>query len=323
MKGSASMTIAKIDNLTKVFTIKEKKNKVEKIAVNNVSFEIKKGEIIGFLGPNGAGKSTTIKILTGILHPTEGEAVVCDYVPWKQRIELTRNIGCLFGQKSQLNQFLPIIDSYRLLGAIYDIKKEELIKTINEYAEYFGIKDLIQRKANSLSLGQRMICEIVGAILHKPQIIFLDEPTIGLDIIMKQKVRDMVLKLNKEYGVTVVLTSHDIEDVKYLCERIIIINHGEIVLDENMATIKNELLTQRKITVNFDKKVTDEISQYIKNAEIIEKTDNAIKLKFDIKEVTVCKLIDSLSEYSSIEDIDIEHADIEQIIFKAYKTKKG
>lgn len=317
------MTIARINNLTKVFTIKEKGKKTEKIAVNNISFEIKQGEIIGFLGPNGAGKSTTIKILTGILHPTNGDVTICNYIPWKQRIELTRNIGCLFGQKSQLNQFLSVYDSYMLLGAIYDINKNELIKTINEYAEYFDIKDLIQRKANSLSLGQRMICEIVGAILHKPKIIFLDEPTIGLDIIMKQKVRDMVLKLNKEYGVTVVLTSHDIEDVKFLCERIIIINHGEIVLDENMDTIKNELLTQRKITVNFDKKITDDILNYINGAEVVERTDNAIKLKFDIKKMTVSSIIESLSKYSSIEDIDIEQADIEQIIYKAYKTKKG
>ena len=193
--------IIKVENLSKTFNVKVKNEKGKKeskllTAVDNVSFSAQAGEIIGFIGPNGAGKSTTIKMLTGILFPSDGNANVCGYTPWKNRTKMAYDIATVFGQKGSLISHLPIIDSYKLAGAIYDIDKNELENRINEVVEFFGISHLLNRKANSLSLGQRMICEVAIATLHRPKVLFLDEPTIGLDIVMKKKVREIILKLN-------------------------------------------------------------------------------------------------------------------------------
>ncbi len=312
------MSIIEVNNLVKEFG-KEKKS----IAVNDISFSINEGEIVAFIGPNGAGKSTTIKILTGILHPTDGSATVCGYTPWKDRIKVTYNIGCLFGQKSQLNQNLKVIDSYMLLGAIYDIPKNILFERINEFTTYFDIKDLINKPANSLSLGQRMICEIVGSILHKPKVLFLDEPTIGLDIVTKQQVRDLILKLNKQYGMTVILTSHDIGDVEYLCEKIIIINHGKLVLNENIDKLRDSILTKMIINVTFDKQLEEGFSKVLGNVKILSMKNNSCSLEFDTKNISINDLVSNLSKYAKILRFDCSSTNLETIIYDNFKQMKG
>lgn len=312
------MSIIEVKNLVKEFG-KEKKS----IAVNDISFSINEGEIVAFIGPNGAGKSTTIKILTGILHPTSGDATVCGYTPWKDRTKVTYNIGCLFGQKSQLNQNLKVIDSYMLLGAIYDIPKKELFERINEFTTYFDIKNLINKPANSLSLGQRMICEIVGSILHKPKVLFLDEPTIGLDIVTKQQVRDLILKLNKQYGMTVILTSHDIGDVEYLCEKIMIINYGQIVLNENIDKLRDSILTKMIINVTFDKQLEEGFSKCIGNAKVLSMKNNSCSLEFDTKTISINDLVSNLSKYSKILRFDCSSTNLETIIYDNFKQMKG
>ena len=210
-----------VENLQKTFKIKTggflKARKVTNVeAVQNVSFEVEKGEIVAFIGPNGAGKSTTIKMLTGIIQPSGGKISVAGFNPSTQRKKLAYHVGCMFGQKSQLYMHLTVRDSYKLLCSIYDMNEEQANKKIAEIAEMFKIEELLDKVVRKLSLGQRMICEIAGSILHEPEIIFLDEPTIGLDIFAKARIRQIIKKMNEEKGTTIFLTSHDLGDVEAL-----------------------------------------------------------------------------------------------------------
>ena len=246
--------IIKVENLEKVFikTIKQgyfKKVKKEYKAVNNISFNVDEGEIIAFVGPNGAGKSTTIKMLSGILHPTHGDITVAGLNPIKDRKKLAYKIGCMFGQKSSLWMHLPAIDTYKLYGSMYDIPDEELNKRIEEIIELFSLQEIINIPVRKLSLGQRMICEIGLIMLHKPQILFLDEPTIGLDIVVKEKVRKAILDIHKKTNTTIFLTSHDLGDIERICKRIIIIDKGQIIKDESIEELKKEYLSEKIITI--------------------------------------------------------------------------
>ncbi len=224
-------------------------------AVDDISFTVNKGEKVAFVGPNGAGKSTTIKMMTGIVHPTSGSIKVAGLDPIKQRKQMAYKIGCLFGQKSGLWMHLPAIDTYKLFGAIYDLDEDETLKRINHLVETFEIQDLIYTPVRRLSLGQRMICEIVGILIHEPEIIFLDEPTIGLDIVVKEKVRTLINKINEESNVTVFLTSHDVGDIEKLCDRVIIIDKGKIVIDEGIDGLKSKYLKKKIITVKHEETV--------------------------------------------------------------------
>ena len=255
--------------------------KKEYEAVKNINLKVKKGEIIAFVGPNGAGKSTTIKMLTGIIHPTSGEISVAGFNPTKDRKKMAYKIGCMFGQKSSLWMHLPAIDTYKLYGAMYDIPKEELEKRINEIIKTFGIEEIINIPVRKLSLGQRMICEIAGIMLHKPEILFLDEPTIGLDIVVKEKVRNAILKVNKELNTTIFLTSHDLGDIEKLCERIIIIDKGSIIKDESLENLKRDYLKERFITIIYENNidVAYDNSNIIANAYVeIQLSDNYVLL---------------------------------------------
>ena len=241
-----------VENLEKNFTVKQKHEKQIIKAVSDVSFNIDKGEIVAFIGPNGAGKSTTIKMLTGIIEPTGGKILVDGFNPSTQRKKLAYNIGCMFGQKSQLYMHLTVRDSYKLLCSIYDINHNDAKKRIDKMADMFEIQDLLDRVVRKLSLGQRMICEIAGSILHKPDIIFLDEPTIGLDLFAKARIRNIIKMLNEERGTTIFLTSHDTGDVEALCNRIIIINNGTLVMDSGIEELKNNYLTTKKVNISYD-----------------------------------------------------------------------
>ncbi len=323
------MKIVEVKNLSKTFEIKSKNENGKKekrllTAVNNISFDIEKGEIIGFIGPNGAGKSTTIKMLTGILLPTAGDVSVCGFTPLKERKKMAYEIATVFGQKSSLISHLPVIDSYNLAGAIYDIPKEELVKRIQEITDFFGIQDLMERKVNSLSLGQRMICEVAIATLHRPKIFFLDEPTIGLDIVMKKKVREAILKLNKEYGMTIFITSHDISDIEKLCSRIILINHGKVMLDSNMEEIQNKFLSNYVANVTFDTTVEKEKAKIALSTPNIQYEINGdmISVEFDKNKISTGGVLHKLSEIGNIQDFNVSGSSLESLIYDIYTTKK-
>jgi ABC-2 type transport system ATP-binding protein len=258
------MSIIKVDKLCKTFRIKTKeaglKGSVKSIfspvyreieAVRQISFEVEKGEILAFIGPNGAGKSTTIKMLTGILYPSGGTMEVLGMDPSSERKALSYRIGTVFGQKSQLWFHLPPLDSFNLLGSIYEIDRKKLKSRIEMLKEIFEIGDLMDVPVRKLSLGQRIRCEIAASILHEPEIIFLDEPTIGLDVVVKQKVRELILQLNREEKTTIFLTSHDAGDIEQLCRRAIIINHGEVVLNESIKNLKHNYLNKKIIDIKY------------------------------------------------------------------------
>ncbi|MBI3741995.1 MAG: ATP-binding cassette domain-containing protein, partial [Chloroflexi bacterium] len=214
-------------------------------AVRGIAFEMQDGELLGLIGPNGAGKSTTIKILTGILYPTSGDATVLGYVPWQQRRALAYRIGSVFGQRPQLWYHLPAIDTFYLFGKIYELEDRTIKTRIAFLADAFEIQDLLETPVRKLSLGQRMRCEIAASLLHRPKLILLDEPSIGLDVVAKQHIRDTIKRMNQEEGVGVLLTSHDAGDIEALCKRVIVINHGQIIYDDKVSNLKRRYLTHK------------------------------------------------------------------------------
>ena len=315
--------IIEIKELSKMFTKKIKTKglkgffkpvKKEFKAVKNINLNIKKGEIVAFVGPNGAGKSTTIKMLTGILHPTSGEIKVAGLDPVKQRKALAYKIGCMFGQKSGLWMHLPAIDSYKLYGAMYDIPKEELDKRIDEVVKMFNLEEIVNIPVRKLSLGQRMICEIAGIMLHKPEILFLDEPTIGLDIVVKEKVRNAILKINKEEDTTIFLTSHDLGDIEKLCKRIIIIDNGQIIKDENIEVLKKDYLKERYITIIYENDVEEQEFDYT----IAGRESNKIFIKVDTNIHSVSEILEKFMKYGNVVDIEAIPVPLEDVIFDIY-----
>lgn len=253
-----------VNNLSKIFERKIKEKGLKGLfsaetqtfnAVNAISFKVKKGEKVAFVGPNGAGKSTTIKMLTGIIHPTNGEVKVAGFDPVNERKQMAYKIGCMFGQKSSLWMHLSAMDSYKLFGAIYDMDEKTAQKRIDYLVETFKIKDLVDIPVRKLSLGQRMICEIVGVLIHEPEIIFLDEPTIGLDIVVKERLRNLIKEINEKSNVTVFLTSHDVGDIEKLCDRVIIIDKGMIVIDEDINKLKEKYMKTETITIRKEETV--------------------------------------------------------------------
>ncbi|MCX4340903.1 MAG: ATP-binding cassette domain-containing protein [Lachnospiraceae bacterium] len=249
------MQTIKVENLSKTFRIKRKEKgmrgsvkaifhpQTEEIrAVKGVSFAVEEGEMLAFIGPNGAGKSTTIKMLTGILYPDDGCVEVLGIDPAKKRKQLAYQIGTVFGQKEQLWTHLTPYDNFRFFGAIYDLSKQETEERIAELAERFALQEFIDTPVRNLSLGQRIRCEIVASLLHKPKVLFLDEPTIGLDPVVKENVRELIRQMNREEHTTIFLTSHDVGDIEKLCQRIIIVNDGQIVLDDSVERLKHHYL---------------------------------------------------------------------------------
>lgn len=312
-----------VENLKKTFVVKSgglfKPKKSQNVkAVENVSFNVKKGEIVAFIGPNGAGKSTTIKMLTGIIQPTDGKITVAGFDPSKDRKKLAYKIGCMFGQKSQLYMHLTVRDSYKLLCSMYDLNDEQAKEKIDEIVNLFGIEDLLDRVVRKLSLGQRMICEIAGSILHEPEIIFLDEPTIGLDIFAKAKIRSIIKKMNEEKGTTIFLTSHDIGDVEALCDRIIIINNGTIVTDSTIQDLKSKYLSTKLIKISYDQDVKNTKLDY--NVQKIE--HNQVELVADTNKVNMGDLLSYFTSVGNIVDIQIESTPLEDVIKKIYQERR-
>lgn len=324
------MSVISVKNLAKTFKVKEKeigfigsikailKPKYKEIqAVNEVSFNVEEGEIIAFIGPNGAGKSTTIKMLTGILYPDSGDIEVLGINPTKARKKLAYEIGTVFGQKEQLWMHLTAYDNFMYLGAIYDITKKETERRIDELSKLFGLEEFINRPVRNLSLGQRIRCEIVASLIHRPKILFLDEPTIGLDPVVKESIRKLIKKMNKEYHTTIFLTSHDISDIEKLCKRVIIINDGKVVLDDSMTNLKYHFMDKKTIEVKLKNDV--DFSE-AKGINVLKKNENGFRIEIDTKQTeltTVLKLINP----ENIVDINISNTPLEEIIAEIYRKE--
>ncbi|MDF2865317.1 MAG: transporter [Clostridia bacterium] len=313
-------------NLSKEFKQKVKQKGVKSFlkpeynsikAVKDVSFEIEKGEVVAFIGPNGAGKSTTIKMLTGIIQPSSGSITVSSFNPCTERKKLAYEIGCMFGQKSQLYLHLSVIDSLRLLGSIYDMDKDKIESRIEYVSKLFKIEHLLELTVRKLSLGQRMICEIAACILHEPKIIFLDEPTIGLDIIAKLRIREIISMLSKEHKTTIFLTSHDVGDVEALCNRIIVINEGMVITDSSIEDIKSKYLSRKLITMYYDQDISNVSIDY----DIISRDANYVKIAVDTNKEKIGDILSYFTSIGSIVDIQIESTPLEDVIRKIYEKR--
>jgi ABC-2 type transport system ATP-binding protein len=327
------MTSIKVQNLQKTFQSKRKaaglggslrslfKPEYSSVqAVNNLSFQMEEGELLGFIGPNGAGKSTTIKMLTGILHPSGGEASVLGFTPWVDRQKLAFQIGTVFGQRPQLWYHLPAIDTFTLFGKIYELDDRETKKRIAFLAEAFEMQDLLEVPVRKLSLGQRMRCEVAASLLHRPKLILLDEPSIGLDVVAKQNIRDAIRRMNQEEGVGVLLTSHDAGDLEALCKRVIIVNHGQIVYEDKVSSLKRKYLTTKMVEVRYAKEIAKDFS--IKGVEILKVGHYGVKLKFDTSKTSVDSVLSHLSTSGDIVDITISDPPLEEVIANIYEQAK-
>lgn len=286
-------------------------------AVNNISFTIDKGEILAFLGPNGAGKSTTLKMLSGILHPTSGEIKSLGLIPWKNRKVYVRRIGAVFGQKSQLIWDIPPIDAFYMNKAIYNINDEEYKRTLAELTQLLDVEEIMKKPTRQLSLGERMKCEFIMAMLHKPELVFLDEPTIGLDMIAKQNIRSFIRKMN-EQGVTFILTTHDLEDVERLANRVIVINHGEIIVDDSLEGLRSRLGTKKAVKLKTELSVTQQLPTGVKL--ISQKNSTEVELEVDVDILALKPFIAYMNESFGIIDMTIEALPIEVIMKQLYET---
>lgn len=288
-------------------------------AVDDITFTIKKGEIVGYIGPNGAGKSTTIKMLSGILKPDSGKITINGMNPVVDRVKYVKEIGVVFGQKSQLWWDIPAIESFELLKEIYKIPQKEYEKTRDELIALLGLEEIVKVPVRGLSLGQRMKCELVASLLHNPKILFLDEPTIGLDAISKVVVRDFIKKINQERKVTVILTTHDMADIETLANRVIVIGNGKKLYDGDIADIKKKYSNNKIVEIYYDKLKN---IPNIKDTEIISNENGVIRLKIDAKKVTVSKVTMEYSQVCEIKDINVETTPIDDIIYNLYEDFK-
>jgi len=286
-------------------------------AVRGISFEMAEGEVLGFIGPNGAGKSTTIKILTGILHPSSGEAQVLGFTPWNQRQKLAYNIGTVFGQRPQLWYHLPAIDTFYLFGKIYEMDDKALRQRINFLAEAFEIQDLLETPVRKLSLGQRMRCEVAASFLHKPRLLLLDEPSIGLDVVAKQRIRDTIRQMNELEGVGVLLTSHDAGDLEALCRNVIVINHGQLVYQDKVSNLKRRYLTSKLVEVRYAEEVPAGFS--LAGTEILKVGRYGVKLRFNTRETPVESVLSKLAAAGSLVDVTISDPTLEEVIRAIYQ----
>jgi ABC-2 type transport system ATP-binding protein len=324
------MAIIKVEKLCKTFKIKQKDKGLkgsiksifspkikEKKAVNNISFEVEKGEILAFIGPNGAGKSTTIKMLTGILFPDKGKIDVLGLNPQKDRKKLAYEIGLMMGQKEQLWTHLTPYDNFKYFGAIYDIPEKVVEKKIDEFRSIFNIDEYINNPVRNLSLGQRIICEILASLIHEPKILFLDEPTIGLDPVVKEEVRTLIKRMNKEYKTTIFLTSHDVGDIEKLCKRVIIVNNGTIVLDDTMENLKYHYLNKKIIDAKMKEKINLDDEDGI---NILKDKGYNIKVEVDLKKKSISDALKIINP-DNIVDINITNTPLEEIISEIYKKE--
>ena len=331
------MSEIEVKNLTKQYKLKENKEGFigtlmsflrpkyyYKTAVNSINFKIESGECVGYIGENGAGKSTTIKMLSGILYPTSGEVTVNGLIPYKNRIKNNKKIGTVFGQRSQLWWDLPVIESFKVNKKIYEIPDEVYEKNMQKYRDILNFDEIINIPVRNLSLGQRMKCEIALAFLHDPKVVYLDEPTIGLDVLVKDEIRKFIKYLNKENKTTIMLTTHDLNDIQEVCNRIIVLDKGEILYDGSLEQFMDEYGKERIITFTLESIDEDVAKKLKKRKEIseVEVKENILKIHFLKNEATANDMIKVVSKYSEIIDLEIAEPDLEVIVKKIYRKGK-
>jgi ABC-2 type transport system ATP-binding protein len=317
-----------VENLAKVFHIAErrpgligalkgvvKRKHREVRALDGVSFSLEAGELVGYIGPNGAGKSTTVKILSGILVPSSGRCEVLSRTPWKNRVEHVARIGVVFGQRTQLWWDLPVIESFELLRDIYRVPQSDYVKHRDELIALLDLEKLLDSPVRQLSLGQRMRCDLAASLLHAPPILFLDEPTIGLDAVSKLAVREFVKRLNRERGVTVILTTHDMDDIEALCTRVIVIGDGKILSDGTLSDLRNRVTRERWLTIDLADPNGDIDDP---DVALIRRERQRVCMSFDPQRISPANLISRITQRYGVHDLFVENPPIETIIAKLY-----
>lgn len=332
------MAIISVENLKKEYKITVKKEGLSgailslfrpkfeiKEAVKGVTFDIEEGEMVGYIGANGAGKSTTIKMLTGILTPTSGKVLVNNLIPNKDRIKNNMAIGAVFGQRTQLWWDIPVIESYKLIQKIYEVPDNVYKENLEYFSKTLGLDELLHVPVRQLSLGQKMRCEIAAAFLHNPKIVYLDEPTIGLDFMVKEKIRKFIKQVNKERNTTVILTTHDLQDIEEICDRIIIIDKGSIMFDGEIEKIKKEF-SKFSVASIVVKEVIPELIRFLNTAkdlgfELLSVEDTNLNIQFDKSKITIAGIFERISNYVTIQDLSIQDISIEDIVKTLYERK--
>ncbi len=284
-------------------------------ALDDISFTVDEGEMVGYIGPNGAGKSTTIKILCGILTPKEGRCLVNGRVPWKERIQHVRDIGVVFGQRSQLWWDVPVADSFELIRDIYKVDQIKYRQNLDELIALLDLKQLLKTPARSLSLGQRMRCEIGASLLHSPKILFLDEPTIGLDAVSKMAVREFIQKRNKHQGTTVILTTHDMQDIEALARRILLIGKGRILLDGSLQQVKKTFSDEKTLVIEYE----GARPTLLEGMTIKEESPKGMKIRLNPALCPVAKAISHLSHQTTLRDVSVADISAEEMVARLYK----
>jgi ABC-2 type transport system ATP-binding protein len=289
-------------------------------AVDRVTFAVQRGEMVGYIGPNGAGKSTSIKMLTGILMPSSGEARVNGFLPYKQRRQYVKSIGVVFGQRTQLWWDIAVVESFKLLRRIYEVSENDFHERMEKFNEILGIQDYLFTPVRKLSLGERMRCDLAAALLHNPPLLFLDEPTIGLDVVAKDQIRKFLRAINREFHTTVLLTTHDLDDIEQLCRRIMIIDHGRLLYDGPLDSLKQKLLRTKQI--KFALKDSDQlpgVQSFVRDGLELEQVDAlTFRIRFDRTRVATADLIRQILNTVQVRDLLIEDEPIEEVVKRIY-----
>ncbi len=305
-----------VRGLTKQFETGRRRSRRRIDAVRQLDLDVASGERLAYIGPNGAGKSTSIKILTGILHPTAGTARVLGLTPWEDRRRLARRIGTLFGQRSLLWLELTPRQSYRMLAAIYGLDRGEEQRRVAELGDLLEARDLFDQPVRSLSLGQRMRCELTACLLHGPEILFLDEPTIGLDLVAKQRFRELLVRLNEQKGTTIFLTSHDVADIEHVAKRAVVINHGEVIYDDAVAAMRRTLLATKIVEVGL---VAPLEAPTHPGVTVLEHGEQVLRLVVDTTLTPIRLVMDDLLDGPAVTDISVVDPPLEQVIGEIYE----
>ena len=317
------MSYIHVDHLQKTFIVRKKREtgrllreKETVFALRDLSFEIEKGELVGYIGPNGAGKSTTVKILSGILTPDSGDVSVDGRIPWESRREHVRNIGVVFGQRMQLWWDVPILDSYGLLKEIYRIPDADYRQRLKELTEALQLEDLLRTPLRQLSLGQRMRAELCGSLLHRPGLLFLDEPTIGLDAVSKLALRDFLRWENREHGTTILLTTHDMEDIAALCSRVMVLGHGQKLYDGDLPALLEKYDTSRTVTVRFE---DSETMPALPEEASLSREGDLVKVVYAPGQIPTPEILEKLQQAGTIREMTIQPQNIDVLIAAMYR----